>query len=403
MRAALLIAANDLRQRLRDRSFFIFGVIVPFVLALLFSLLLAPLTGSAPLTAKVVLVDSDGSAVSAGLRTALTAAADAGVVTWQTAADEPAARALLDGGKVDAAIIVPAGFGAAVLRALPTGPSPGGGPQDDAARQLTVLGDRDKPLSAQLTRSVASAYVSRLRSASWSVDALAAMGRPAVAALVFARVASLPDAVGLVASPTSSRQLGPKTYYAAGMAVFFVFFIVQLGVMSLLDEEREGTLARLLLAPHPRSTVLAAKVLSSVGIGLLSMVVLAVASTLVMGANWGAPLGVLLLVLAVVSAAAGILLLVAGAARTSEAAGNLQAIIAITLGALGGTFFPLGDRGGIMAVLPKLTPHYWFMRGVGDLRGAGIGAIGTDLLALVAFALVTGTIGWLLVRRRLNP
>lgn len=394
MRAAFLMAANDLRQRLRDRSFFLFGFLIPLGITFVFSLLLGPMTEGLP-TAKLGLLDQDGSLVSAGMRTALSAAADAGVVSWQTVPDVATAERLVANGEVHAAIEVPAGFGAAVQ-------ARGADAAGAAARYVRVLASPDRYFAAQVASSVASAYVSRLRSAAWAVEALADAGRPVVPGLVLARVASTPDALALKSTATSDRQLKMVTFSAAGMAAFFVFFIVQLGVAGLLDEEREGTLSRLLAAPVSRTAILGGKVLSSVVIGVLSMVVLAVASSLLMGADWGDPVGALLLILALVAAAAGVLMLVSGLARTSEAAGNVQAIVAITLGVLGGTFIPLPQQGGLLEWLQRISPHYWFLRGMGDLAGGGVGAIGGDLLAILAFALVAGAFGWALLGRRLN-
>lgn len=390
----MLLAAKDLRQRLRDRSIFIFGVIVPFVLAFVFSLLLGPVTSGTPVAAKLALVDEDASLVSAGMRTALGAAADAGVITWEAVDAVAAVRERIDEDDIDAAIVVPAGFGAAVLA--------GSAPDGDAPI-VTVIGDPDGSFAAQVAESIATSYVSRLRSAVWANSALAELGGAAAPALVFAQVASAPDALTLTATPTSERQLDFTTYYAAGMAVFFVFFIVQLGVAGLLDEEREGTLTRLLAAPIGRRSILGGKVLSSMVIGVLSMAVLALASTVVMGAQWGDPLGVSLLIVAVVAAAAGILMLVAGVARSAEAAGNMQAIVAITLGALGGAFFQLPQREGLLEWLQRASPHYWFMRGMADLAGGGgVGVLGDELLAIALFALVAGAIGWVALERRLN-
>ena len=62
------------------------------------------------------------------------------------------------------------------------------------------------------------------------------------------------------------------------MAVFFLFFTVQFGVSSILDERRDGTLARMLVAPIRRGAVLGGKLLTSVALGAVSMVVLAVAT-----------------------------------------------------------------------------------------------------------------------------
>ena len=50
----------------------------------------------------------------------------------------------------------------------------------------------------------------------------------------------------------TTKELDVTTYYAAGMAVFFLFFTVQFGVASLLEERKEGTLSRLLAAPIGR-------------------------------------------------------------------------------------------------------------------------------------------------------
>ena len=422
MRAALLIAANDLRQRFRDRTLFIFGIIVPFGLAFVFSLLLGPFTDEGSVDVRLGFVDEDVSLVSAGMRTAVTAAADAGAFSWERIDTAALARERVDAGEIGAAIVIPEGFGSAVVAgggasvggseagASEAGASEAGASKSvagaeavPAAARITVIGSPDSAFSTLVAESVASSYASRLRSAMWTNAALAEAGEAVIPAVVFAQVASAPDALTLRATPTSSRQLDFTTYYAVGMAALFVFFTVQLGVMGLLDEERDGTLTRLLAAPTSRWSILAGKVLSSIAIGVASMVIMALASTWLMGANWGDPLGVLLLIVALVASAAGILMLVAGLARSAEAAGNLQAVVAILLGSLGGAFFQIPQQEGVLQWLQRAAPHYWFLQGMGDLAGGGgVGALGSELLAIVAFALVAGTIGWFAMGRRLN-
>ena len=94
--------------------------------------------------------------------------------------------------------------------------------------------------------------------------------------------------------------------------------------------------------------------------------------------------------------------LVASVAKTPEGAGNLGSIIAVTLGLLGGVFFPLGQGDDFLSKLTLLSPHAWFMRGMGDLAG---GAEWTAALpatgVLLAFALVFGSIALIFLRRRL--
>jgi ABC-2 type transport system permease protein len=188
------------------------------------------------------------------------------------------------------------------------------------------------------------------------------------------------------------------------MAVFFLFFTVQFGVSSLLDERRDATLARLLAAPVPRLSILAGKVLTSMVVGVLSMTVLAVATSLLLGADWGQPLGVAVLVLSGVLAATGIMAVVAGLARTVEQAGNWQAIVGVTLGTLGGVFFPIGQVGGVLEAVSRLTPHRWFMQGLAELAGGGgVSAVLPAAGAMSLFAVVTGGVAVLLLRRVVRP
>src|SRR5690606_2788578 len=141
----------------------------------------------------------------------------------------------------------------------------------------------------------------------------------------------------------ADRVLDAATYFAAGMAVFFLFFMVQFGVNGLLDEERNGTLVRLQAAPIPRWSILLGKGLTSFLFGVLALSVLATASTFLMGADWGHPLGLAALIVAVTLAATSLVGVVGAVARTPEGAGNLVAVIAVGMGMLGGTFFPFGS------------------------------------------------------------
>ena len=90
-------------------------------------------------------------------------------------------------------------------------------------------------------------------------------------------------------------------------------------------------------------------------------------------------------------------------ATSADGAANLGAIIAVILGMLGGTFFPIGQGNDFLARLSYLTPHAWFMRGLANISG---GAEWTEVLpavgALLLFTLVFGTVAWVLLQRRLT-
>jgi ABC-2 type transport system permease protein len=176
------------------------------------------------------------------------------------------------------------------------------------------------------------------------------------------------------------------------MAVFFLFFTVQFGVTSLLEERNDGTMARLLAAPIRPGSILAAKLLTSFMLGLISMFVLVVATSLLFGASWGNPAGVVVLVVAAILSATGIMALIATFAKNAEQAGNWQSVVAVVLGLFGGTFFPVSLAPGILSRLTFIAPQAWFMRGLGDLRGGTLSVVWVPALAMLAFAAVTGGI-----------
>jgi ABC-2 type transport system permease protein len=394
MRPALLIAAKDLRQRLRDASAIVMALVLPLGLAVILSLILGDVTGQS-MSFRYALIDNDRGAVAQSFRRDVLAAVERkGLVQVTTAPSEPAARQLIDRGKVAAAMVVPAGFSAAVQR---------GGTPD-----LRVIGDVDQQLATELARSLADGFAQLLNGTRLAVATVqhtsgVELDPAAVNALV-ERTARMASPVSLQDVSASSRQLDTSTYFAAGMAVFFVFFTVQFGVSSLLEERKDGTLARLLVAPVHRGAILAGKLLGAFVLGVLSMTVLILTTGLLLGAHWGNPIGVGLLVVSGVLSALAIMALVATIARTSEQAGNWQAVIALLLGMFGGSFFSLSQAGGVFAKVSLLTPHAWFLRGLGELAGgAGPAAVLPSVLAMLAFTVVTGSLALVRLGRFARP
>ncbi len=381
MRAALLIAGKDLKQRLRDRSAILVAFVVPLGLAFVFNATLGGIsTGGTAFTYAVV--DSDGSQVSSVFANeVLPAVEEGGAIRIRTVPSEAEGRRLVEAGTMDAMFVVPEGFGAAV--------------QGNSAAEIQVVGDVDEPIATQVARSIASTFVADLNAVRLAVvtEADPHTTPPAELDALVERARSVANPVTVVDVGASTRELDVTTYLAAGMAVFFLFFTVQFGVASLLEERKEGTLSRLLAAPIGRGPILGGKLLMSFVLGVLSMTTLIVATSLLLGAKWGSPVGVGLLVLAGVLAAIGVMALVATLAKTAEQAGNWQSIIAVVLGMLGGVFFPISQAPGILPKLSLVTPQAWFLRGLSDLAGGGGWTVVLPaVLAMCVFAAVTGAI-----------
>lgn len=393
MPASLRIAGKDLRLRIRDRSAFILGILAPLVLSYIFFLVFGPATTGQGLGLEFGVVDEDRSEISMSFTSVLETAEAEGVIELSVFDERAAAdEAIVEGG-LDAYFLIPRGLEQAVF--------------SNQAATVDVVGDVDAPTSTQIAASFAERFSSSIGAGQIAVATAASVEGEQVTPDFIQSLAQDPSIAGmnyvLTDQTATTKQLDAPTFFAAGMAVFFLFFTVQFGVTGLLEEDRDGTLTRLMAAPIPRVSVVAGKAIVSFLLGVISMAVLAVTTSLLMDASWGAPFGVALLVISGVLAAVGIMGLVASVAKTPEGAGNLGSIIAVILGMLGGTFFPIGAGGGLLASLTYLTPHAWFMRGLADLSS---GAPWTEALpatgAIMIFAVVTGLLAFLLLRRRLQ-
>ena len=119
--------------------------------------------------------------------------------------------------------------------------------------------------------------------------------------------------------------------------------------------------------------------------GLVSMTILMVATTVLRGAYWGPPLPVALLILGAAFAAMGFSLLVSTLARTAEQAGGLNAIVALSLAAIGGVFIPLSQAPEVMTRIAQITPHAWFLQAIDTLAvpTAGLADVLPSILVLL--------------------
>jgi ABC-2 type transport system permease protein len=214
-----------------------------------------------------------------------------------------------------------------------------------------------------------------------------------------------PAPITVIDSSIASQQANLATFYGAAMAIMFVFFATQYGALALLADRQVGTMSRLLAAPISPLSILLGGAFASFVLGLVSMSVLVVATTLLQGAAWGPPALVAVLIVSAVCAAMGISLVVGSIARTPQQAGGLNAIVALSLSAIGGVFIPVSQAPEALARLSQITPHYWFLRGIDTLAAptSGLGDIAPSVVILLAMGAVTGALGLARARQALVP
>lgn len=380
MGAVWTITAKDLRLRFRDRSVFLYGLVAPLVLAVVLGVTFGGLEDRITLDLGVV-ADAERELAGPFLDEVLPALEQDGLVeqfTEYATVDE--ARAAVEAGELTAAVVFSDGG--------PTGPG-----------DIEVLGNVDSPTGTGVTEAVVEGYADRVRGVVLAVAAGVAAGASDPAPLI-AAATDAGDAVTMVEAPVGIVPIDLTTYMAAGMSVFFLLFAVGIAITGLLEEERDGTMARLATAPIPAWAPLAAKGLTAVLVGIGSMTALALATTLLLGADWGDPLGVGMLIVTAVLAATGVVGLVASFTRTPESAGAALGVVGTVLGALGGSFFPLRDI-GVLAAMSSVTPHHWFLQGLTRLAGgAPPGDVVGSALVLLLMAVATAAVAVIRLQRR---
>lgn len=373
MRAILTVAGKDLRQRIRDRSFFIFGVLAPFSVAFILNLVLGGTLDLNDITYEptFAIVDEDTGEIGDALAEIIDSL-DWGVERIDS---RSGAALAVEDGEVSAAIVVPAGFGSAITAG--------------AAATVEVIGTPDGLISRVVAEAIAGSVAAEVTAVQLSIGALGASGELVDPTSVIVDITGQPPSLLLAEQAADDRSLDSTSYFAVGLSTLFLFFTVQGGILSVLEERQNGTMARLLAAPMTRLQLLLGKTASSVVTGLVSMAVLVLGTTLLMGADWGNPLGVGLLSLAGVLAATGLAILLATFAKTAEQAGNFGAIIAMVLGMLGGVFFPIGQGPAALAAISKISPHAWLLQGFGDNTAGAWDGVLLSVAAILAFAIVT--------------
>jgi linearmycin/streptolysin S transport system permease protein len=389
LRATLLIAGKELRQRLRDRSALVIAFLAPFLLASIIGLAFG---SDFTFRATYAVADDDRGPLAAGFVDGVLASPGLREVITVRRVDNVEARALVDRGDADAAFLLPAGFSASVQR---------GG-----SATLTVLQSGDSPIAAQVARSLADAYVANLSATQLAVrTVIDASGTTPPTGTAAARLAERAAAAGrlpvqLTEGRVGTREIQAVNYFGPSMAIFFLFFTVSFGARSLLSERRQGTLRRLLASSAPPGAVLAGKGLASFVLGTSSVLVMWLATSLVFGADWGDPLAVVTLTVSSVLAAIGITSLVVTLARTDEQAEGYSSLVVFVLALLGGNFIYLAQLPEALQRVSLLTPNGWALRGFVDLvaDGGGLATVAMPVVVTAAVGLATGALA--LVRGR---
>lgn len=411
MRNTWIIARLDLLIFLRSRSNVIQLALVPVVLTLVLGFALGG-RAEGTATLRLDLLDEDDSPPSRQLVEALIAqgptllvcpaAGEACAWDESEAKDLDAALARLRRGESDGLLRIPAGYGARL-----------------AAQERVAL-----PFHSRAAIATADPLWQRVQIALSSVNgriAADATARALYAALEL-NESGLADyreaAQGLAREAWSARPVLVETTQVGveqgasdvpggfaqsvpGMATFYALFnVVGGGMAVIMRERREGTLARMATLPLRRRDILAGKILARVVTGILQFAII-FAVGFAIGLDVGRePLPLALLTLAYVLCVTALGIALSGLIRNDEQVSLLSALIAMTMAALGGAWWPLSLAPPFMQLIGKLTPVAWAMEGFHELiwRDGGLPEILPSLVALALFCVAFFALGLRLFR-----
>ena len=393
MKKILAIAWKDTLLRFSERSELLFFIILPVVFTLIIG---GASVGGGDSRVPVLVVDEDGGALAAEFLSTLEA----------SGAVRPMARARAEaeadfaGDEYSTLVIVPAGFGEALL---------GGEP---ARLEVRALPDNLNALAAEQALQAAAAQTSRAVRVAVASTAEAEGRQPFASAadreayfaeaLAQARAgfAAAPDRL-TVTRPELPDEAGFGRDDAAGQAsagqLITWVLIPLLGTSALFAFERgRGTLKRLLTTPTNKATFLGGVIAGQLGLALVQMALLVGFGMLALKLNWGQdPLALAVMLVSFGLAAVALGTMLGTFIKSEGQANGLSIMLGMVLALLGGCWYPAEFFPEIARTAALALPTTWAMQGLTDLvlRGQGLGAVLPEAGVLAGFAVVFFGVG----------
>jgi ABC-2 type transport system permease protein len=262
-------------------------------------------------------------------------------------------------------------------------------------------------LSPGATHSPGFDLVSRASSLvgqEWAESLAASLAARTYAGRIGTGPATEPAAVAISTQSLGNAAKGVLDYFAPSIAVIFLFIGSGLGMRSLMLERSGGTLVRLAAAPVRSPQIVAGKMLAILITGLTSILVVWGATTALFGADWGDPLGVLIMCVGATLAMCGLGAFLTSLARDEQQAFGIALIVGLVLSLLGGNLLPPGSLPEAFQVLSLGTPNGWALVGFGrlSLLGEPASAVIGPFLVLCLIAAVSGGLAMTRIRRMVS-
>jgi ABC-2 type transport system permease protein len=345
---------------------------------------------------------------------------DDSVKSWIAAADYPdeaAVRVALNAQEIGVAVIIPETFTADYLA--------GSVINAESQTPITVLQDPTLTIAPTVVRDMVTSLLDGVAGGGIAYQVvnarLEANGKtldPASIPTLIERYANwyadfqralfhTPEQAALVvSSPVTGNEAENSLQSVmglvmAGQLIFFSFFTGAYAMMSILQEDEEGTLARQFTTPTNRTLILAGKFLAVFLTVMLQGIVLLIAGRLIYGIRWGGPGAIVLALLGQMVASVGLAVLLVSFIKTSKQAGPIFGGALTGLGMLSGLFTTNIAMPESFNAIGNFTPQGWVLKAWRlSLAGQLTSELVFPFLVLVVMGIVMFAVGALMFRKR---
>jgi linearmycin/streptolysin S transport system permease protein len=377
------IAFNDIRQLMRERMTFIFLLVMPIAFTLLFGYAFGAFGGGpSDVRLPVGYLDLDGSSLSKRLH-GLLAASQVVRLDEDTRRTPADLDRLVADEKLPAAVVVPAGYGKAML--------------SGKTAKLTLIADTGSTAGTTIEAEIISA-ANRLDGAvtTASITEQVTQGRAPFAHALDSAIAAWDEPPIAVAETTSGAVRGQGGGGDMGFAHTAPAFMLQFAIAGLMTaaqfvvtERKSRALQRLLTTATRRIHILLGHYTAMLILILVQFMLLIFFGGLVLKVNYAQDVGATLLV--AVSAAlciAALGLLIGILAKSEEQASIFSLLPMFVFSGLGGAWVPLEVTGPTFQTIGHLSPVAWAMDGFQNVaaRGLGLSSVLLPAAALIGYA-----------------
>ncbi len=364
-RSIWLLAVNDLRLTVKNRSAFVWMLLLPLAMMWLFG---QSGGSSGPPKISLSVANDDGGWIAE----ALIAELDGEQLALHTVGEDPEVTHLRT-------LVLPPGMSDKLMA----------GEAQELRLELDPEADRNFGRGAEV--NILRALV-RLQGRLLELELLAPEETPAEELEIgYRRLRQLPPLATLEVTQAGQGQPIPQGYAQSvpGMLTMIVLMMTLIyGGVFIILEKQQGMLRRQASLPLARSGVILGKILGRLCIAGLQTVLLLLAAHFIfrqdLGSSW---LGLLLLTASYCVAVAGLSILLGAVLHTPEQASTVGWILSMVLAGLGGCWWPGELMPGWLQNVARLLPTRWAMEGFHSLISYGYGAahVVTPSLVLLGF------------------